>query len=137
MQEEQSGTVFYLQHKWIKAILNVIIFQTNLWFPLLQTLNPGTSTVNQIMNHEQENNKFIRAVTENNCCVNIVPTPLANFKFSLIGGRGWGNSKITWGTLTWAWKTIRGMYVIPYIEFQGAQWFWNSLNSLNFTKLFW
>lgn len=74
MQEEQSDTVFYLQHEWIKAILNVIIFQTNLWFPLLQTLNPGTSTVNQIMNHEQENNKFIRAVTENNYCVNIVPT---------------------------------------------------------------
>ena len=29
------------------------------------------------------------------------------------------------------------MYAIPYIEFQGAQWFWNSLNFLNCSGFFW
>ena len=28
------------------------------------------------------------------------------------------------------------MYAIPYIEFQGAQWFWNSLNFLNCSGFF-
>ena len=29
-----------------------------------------------------------------------------------------------------------GTHAIPYIEFQGAQWFWNSLNSLHSSGFF-
>ena len=44
---------------------------------------------------------------------------------------------MTGGTLSWGWKKPWGMHVIPYIEFQGAQWFWNSLNSSNCFGFFW
>ena len=39
---------------------------------------------------------------------------------------GRGISKITGGIISWDMKNNWGLHGIPYIEFQGAQWFWNS-----------
>ena len=57
---------------------------------------------------------------------------LGNFQ-NKWGGRGWGIPKITGGTLTWGGgrKITEGMQVIRNRVFWGAEWFWNSLNSLN------
>ena len=50
----------------------------------------------------------------------IVTGALENFKFGFTRGWSWGIFKITgWDACT------------PNIEFQDAQWFWNSLNSFD------
>ena len=60
-----------------------------------------------------------------------------DFKFGYIWG-SWGVSKITRGTLSFGgMKGNWRMLVIPYIEFQDVQCFWNSLYSLNCSGFFW
>ena len=57
---------------------------------------------------------------------------LKGFKFGFIGRVAEFPTEL-WGTLSWG----GGIHVIPYIEFQGAQWYWNSLTSLNCSGFFW
>ena len=82
--------------------------------------------------------KFLLTVTLQVWTSSILIGGLGDFKFGFIEEGGcWGISKITGGTLSWhRWKITGGMYVIPHIEFQCTQWFWNSLNSLNCSGFF-
>ena len=69
-------------------------------------------------------------VSRGYCMHSVTPPPNTNWgdwKISNLPllGVGWGISKIT-----------GGIHVIPNTEFQGAQWFSNSLNSFNCSRFF-